>query len=433
MCLSPNRIKPPRRRLRRRWMPADRRGGVAAMVGFAAPVMIGFLGLAIDTTYWETNKINLQGAADQAAVSAGRAYRSENDVTLEAVAVLANHGIKNGVADTTVAVSQPPATGSFAGNPQAIEVKVTQPQKSIFTAALGITPPTLTTRAVTAPAYAGGGACIIALATTGTAIAMNGTNTVDISLCNVYNNSTSASGTTLVGGAYLSALNAYLVGDWSGGGTFAVSRTLQRGASPVADPYATRAMPAVPSRCNATKAAHSSSASYVAAADGKFVFCEGLKLTGSGNTLTLGPGIYMFDRDQFSINGDWTINATNATLMFTSSTGSDHAELKVNGNQTVNITPPTTGVSKGVAVWMHRNAAASKSINFGGGSTLNIVGAIYGANADVTVSGSNGSAACTQVVARTITFNGNNTFRHECTGVGISDPPGSLPALVLVQ
>ncbi len=443
----PARVLPPRAQAPRTRLPGDRRASVSTMIGLATPVLIGFMGLAIDTTYWETAKISLQGATDQAAVAAGRAYRSDSDVTTEALSVLAAHGYVHGANGVSITVQNPPTAGSYAGNPAAILVNVTQPQTSVFAGVLRLTPPVVSARAVTAPSTSGGGACIISLAATGTGVSMNGTNTVDISHCNVYANSTANNAVSLTNNATLTALNAYITGSWSvnnslvpclNGGTasqsgLCVTKALQTGASPVADPYATRAIPAVPARCDSTNAAHNNSASYSAKPDGIFVFCGGLKLTGSGNTLTLGPGIYMFDRDQMSINGDWTINGSGVSLFFTSSTGTSYASLKVQGNQTVNLVAPNTGIAKGIAVWMHRNAGTSSTIDFGGGSTLAIVGAIYAANAAVTVSGNNGSAKCTQVVARTITFNGNNTFKHDCGGVGISDPPGSLPALVLVQ
>lgn len=437
----------PRRPAPPRPLKGDRRASVSTMIGLAAPVLIGFMGLAIDTTYWETAKVSLQGATDQAAIAAGRAYRSETNVTTEAVSVLAAHGFVDGVNGVSVTVQNPPATGAYAGNQAAILVSVSQPQDSIFASVLKLTPPVVTARAITAPSTAGGGACVISLATSGNGISLNGTNTVNISMCNVYANSTAANAIALTNNATVTALNAYVTGGWSvnsqtqpclNPGTttergLCVRKTLQTGASPVADPYATRPIPAVPGRCDSNNAAHNSSASYSPKPDGIWVFCGGLKLTGSGNTLTLAPGIYMLDRDELSINGNWTINGSGVSIFFTSSTGSNHASLKVQGNQVVNLSAPTTGIAKGIAVWMHRNAPASSTIDFGGGSTLAIVGAIYGANTAVTVSGNNGSARCTQVVARTITFNGNNSFRHECTGVGISDPPGSLPALVLVQ
>ncbi len=415
-----------------RKLRAARRGSVSTMIAAATPVMIGFMGLAIDSTFWESSKVSLQGATDQAAVAAGRAYRSGTNVSTEAVSMLAAHGFVHGAGSVAVVVSNPAVTGPFAGNPQSIEVVVTQPQKNIFAGVLGLTPPTLNARAVAAPAFSGGGACIIALATTGTAISMNGSNTVDISHCNVYNNSTATDATSLVGGAILTALNAYLASTQVPPAGLVVTRTKQTGASPVADPYATRAIPAVPARCDATNADYNGSVTITAKADGMFVFCNGLKLTGSGNTITFMPGLYIIDRGTFSINGGWTMNGTGVSVLLTSSTGNNHADLKVNANQVINLTAPTTGVAKGIAWWIHRNATSS-TLSFGGGSTLNIVGAIYAANTAVTVSGNNGSAKCTQVVAKTITFNGNNTFKHDCGGVGISDPPGSLPGLVLVQ
>jgi hypothetical protein len=415
-----------------RWR-IGRSGSASIILASASAVLFGFMALAIDTAKWESTKVSLQGATDLATIAAGRAYRSDANVTTEAIAVLAAHGFRNGVDNVRVVVSQPPTSGIYAGNSSAIDVAVSQPQQTIFASVLHRTAPVLNARATTAPASSGGGGCIITLATTGTSISLNGSNVVDISKCNVYNNSSANNATSLVGGGTLKVLNAYLTGNWSGSGTFTAGRSVHLGASPVADPYATRVNPTVPSRCDATNAAYSQSVSFTAGTDGIFVFCGGLKLTGSGNTLTLGSGTYMFDRGTFSINGDWTINGSKVSIIFTSSTGSSYADLKVQGNQQVNLVAPSTGNTKGLAIWMHRSAPSTATVNFGGGSTLSITGAIYAASAGVTISGSNGSSGCTQIVARTIVFNGNNTIKHDCSGVGISDPPGSLPALVLVQ
>ena len=131
-------------------LPRDRRASVSTVLAMATPVLIGFMGLAIDTTYWETAKVSLQGATDQAAVAAGRAYRSDANVTTEAVSVLAAHGFVNGTSGVSISVQNPPTTGSYAGNPAAILVSVTQPQASIFASVLGLTPPVVSARAITA-------------------------------------------------------------------------------------------------------------------------------------------------------------------------------------------------------------------------------------------------------------------------------------------
>ena len=71
-----------------------RRGSVTTVFGAATPMLIGVMGLAIDTTYWETSKVKLQSAADMAVVAAGRAYKSGENITTEAVAVLAENGLR---------------------------------------------------------------------------------------------------------------------------------------------------------------------------------------------------------------------------------------------------------------------------------------------------------------------------------------------------
>ena len=411
-----------------------RRGSVTTVFGAATPMLIGVMGLAIDTTYWETSKVKLQSAADMAVVAAGRAYKSGENITTEAVAVLAENGFVNGMNNVSVVVSQPPLAGTYAGNPHAIQVTVTQSQRTYFAAALGVTAPTISGVSVAAPpAAAGGGACVIALGTSGETVSINGSNMVDTQFCNYYNNSTSSSATSLVGGATLKVRTAYLTGDWSGGGNLVVTKSIQRNASPVADPYADRGLPAVPVRCDANNTSLNASATYNAKPDGFFVFCKGLKLVSNDKTLTLGPGIYVIDGDQFSINAGWTINATNATIYLSKVAATSYATFKVNGNNVFNMTAPTTGPTRGIAVMMHPSAPTSNTVSFGGSSTMNVTGALYTPSAEITISGSNGSAACTQVIARTVVLNGNTTVRHECTGIGISDPPGSMPALVLVQ
>ena len=431
--ISPCGSAAPSRLHRLRSLLGGRKGSVSTFVGIATPVILGFMGLAIDTTFWETNKVKMQASTDMAAVAAGRAYKASANITTEAVAVLAANGYTNGVNNVSVTVQQPPTSGTYAGNPQAIKVSVTQPQGNVFSRALGVTAPTLTTSAVAAPpGISGGGACIIALGTTGETVTINGSNLIDTQFCNFYNNSVASGATRLVGGGTLKVLNAYLTGNWTGSGFFIAGKSIQTNATPVADPYADRGLPVVPNRCDANNTNHNNSVSYTAKPDGFFVFCKGIKLVANTQTLTLGPGIYVISGDAFTINSGWTIKATNATIYFTRDSNG-YATLKVNGQNTMNLTPPTSGITRGIAVMMDPRAPASNGMDFGGSTSLNVTGAIYGANAQVTISGNNGSSGCTQVVARTIVTNGNNPFKHECGGWGVADPPGSLPALVLVQ
>ena len=112
---------------------SDTRGGVAAMTALLAVGLIGVSALAVDVGVWEVNKSGLQGAADQAVLAASLAASSGNIVmTNEAKGIAAAHGFVNGTDDVTVTLNKPPATGAYAGVATAIEVVITQQQKSFL-------------------------------------------------------------------------------------------------------------------------------------------------------------------------------------------------------------------------------------------------------------------------------------------------------------
>jgi hypothetical protein len=135
------------------------------------------------------------------------------------------------------------------------------------------------------------------------------------------------------------------------------------------------------------------------------------------------PGVYVIDRGSFSVTGNSSVigNAPGVTFVLTSSTASNYATVSINGGSTVNITAPKSGPLSGLAFFQDRNAPSSGSDNFAGGTNQSITGAIYIPSQGVTFSGGTvtGGAACTQLIALTITFNGNANFNSNCAGVGV--------------
>ena len=72
------------------------------------------------------------------------------------------------------------------------------------------------------------------------------------------------------------------------------------------------------------------------------VYCEGIKLNAGAN-VTLNPGIYYLDGGDLTVNGGATMTGSGVTLVFTSQNRNSFATASVNGNATINLTPPTTG------------------------------------------------------------------------------------------
>src|SRR6516225_905220 len=101
-----------------------------AEIKFSAPVALGFAALGTEggELYWK--KVAIQGAADQAAVSAVNSFNSSAVAyTIEGKAIAASMGFVDGQNGITVTVNNPPASGSLAGKLGSVEVVIslTQP------------------------------------------------------------------------------------------------------------------------------------------------------------------------------------------------------------------------------------------------------------------------------------------------------------------
>jgi len=173
----------------------------------------------------------------------------------------------------------------------------------------------------------------------------------------------------------------------------------------------------------------------------------------SSQTLNLCPGTYVFWSTSLIMDGQSTINApptTNlstlcpgnttggVTIIFSNTTGSNPGIPNVGAGATVNLTAPTSGTYKGVAMFQDRLTCSGTGNNnngcnptLTGGGTQNITGAIYFPKSTINYSGgaSTGGAQCTQLVSDTINFTGGSTFNSNCSSAGtrtISYTNGSL-------
>lgn len=414
-------------RLRRAPLHRSRRGSVSMIVAGSAPVLIGFIGFAIDIAMWESAKVGAQAAADQSALAAGLAITKGGTAATEARAVSAVFGFVHGAGGTTVQVNQPPTQGAYMSNAQAVEVVITKPEGPYFSDALRPVAPIVVARSVSAPigTSAGGGMCVMALEPVQTGLSVNGTPNLDARTCNIYVNSTHTRAVNMQGtSSSIKGYDIFIGGGIraTGGAAVTPTHSLQTYyGTPTADPYAAREIPAF-SGCNQNAASFNDSRSFSAGAV-PYVFCNGLNIGGSG-TVTFGPGIYVIDRGDLNVSGTVTINAANGTtFIVTSSTGSGFGTIKVTGSPTFNVKAVPTGPTAGMAFWLDKRATGS-GYSVSGGSTWNITGAYYMPNAAVTWNGS-GSSPCTQVVARTIAISGTGELKHDCAGVGVADPPGS--------
>jgi hypothetical protein len=252
---------------------------------------------------------------------------------------------------------------------------------------------------------------------------------VSLAGCDLHNASGETESIELLDGANLSARSIFLSGGYAlaAGAIMTASRYLTTHTTPVADPYSRLEVPSYLG-CTRTRYRLDERKSETISPG---VYCGGIEVA-AGATLNLDPGTYILDRGNFVVSDTSTVGGTGVTLILASRTRSDYGVIDFRPGSTIELTAPVLGAAAGIpgiAIWVDGHAAAT-SDTFDGARTQNINGAIYLPGRQVKYSGGSPSVTrCTQLIARAVTFTGNSFFRHDCTGVGLSDPdPPSLLA-----
>src|SRR5579885_1362433 len=142
------------------------RGFLSIMFALMIVVLIGFTGLAIDAGYLQWQKGRIQAAADAAAMGALRELElKKTDLVAAGQNDAALNGFTDGQDSTTVTISNPPTSGNYSGNTEAVQATVTRVVPTYFMRIFGQGGVTLSATAVARTTSTQGslGACIFAL------------------------------------------------------------------------------------------------------------------------------------------------------------------------------------------------------------------------------------------------------------------------------
>jgi Flp pilus assembly protein TadG len=391
----------------------DQSGSYVIISALLMPVLAGMAGLGTEVGWWYYKHKNMQSAADSGAVSAATALVAGGNLTSEANAITAGYGYPNAVNNVTVTVNQPPKTGNYTSNLQAIEVVVSQPQPRLLSSLFGSNPVLITARAVALPNFGTG--CVLALNSSASpAVNVSGSNQLNLVKCNLYSNSSASPSLNVSGSASVSANQVGVVGDVSGASNITATNGIRTHMAAVADPYANVTPPSEPS-CTNAKITVNANGKTNSLNPGCY---SGSITVNAGATLNLSPGIYYLDGANLSVAGNATITGSGVTLVFTGS-GSSWGTASIGSNAIVDLTAPTTGATKGIVMYGDRNMPAGTAFNLTGGGTQNFGGAIYLPKANLSFSGGNGtSTSCTKIIADTLTFSGTSNLQVNCSALG---------------
>ncbi len=387
-----------------RHLLGDRRGAIATIFALSTPVLIGGVGLAVDTIQWTTAKRQIQRQADSGAIAGAYGLAQSADVTTTVTGDIA----KNNFVELTEApvIENAPTVGPFAGDARAVRVALATEMRLPFSSIL-MTEPVRISAEATAAMVANGEFCAISLETGNTTgINMTGNATVDLN-CGMATNAVSANSVNAGGSSVVDATPIMAVGGLPPSSNYGPDTVLIPYGVPQPDPFA--GLPGT-FALGANQNGNVGSNQTRTLNPGTY---NRFRLQGN---VTLNPGVYYLNGTDFDVGSQARVSGNGVVIIMTGSGPNNIGQANINGGAQLNLTAPTAGTYAGVLFYQDRRAPISNQVNkINGNSASRLQGAIYFPGQEVEFSGTTGmDINCIQLVARRLTFIGNSTVSNVC-------------------
>ena len=425
----------------------DQSGAVLIVFALSIPLIFGAAAISVDIGQLMYIEAELQSAADAAALAGTDALDDEDEVKSLAVtyAELNMPVSQNGnVLDPDDVImgnwDESPSSFTEAGSPSnAVQVTVRRATENgnavplYFAQLLGIESRDVEATATASTSTSSSNFCLLALDSNDSgALTLNGTPDLSMPDCGVAVASSDDSAFIVNGTGDLEASVVCVAGGSSVGNNASVSPSPTDDCSDIPDdPLEDLEEPEV-GACDETNFSVTGSGNNVTLSPG--VYCGGISVTGNGNTVTLESGEYIIDGGGISINGG-TFQDDGAGGVFiynTSSDGSDFDGITFTGNGTIELEAQTSGTYAGVLFFIDPDADSGTDFSIGGTSTTALSGAIYAPEHEVSYSGtSSQSSSCLQIIADTIVLSGTSEVidPDDCDSSAVTITPEGPPKL----
>jgi Flp pilus assembly protein TadG len=377
----------------------DNRGNVAVIAALILPLVISGAGFGVEVGYWRFDQVRLQQAADAAAYASAVVKRSGGSDLVSAATNVANSNGFLSASDSLIVNSPSTATPK---DPNSVETVLTRSESPMFMA-IFTNQHTSVRASATASFSTADNACILALNPSASKAAdFAGNSSLTLVGCTVMSNSIASNSVNVQGSASVTVPCMYAVGGASMGGTTTLTTcsAVKTNQPPVADPYAAMTMP-------------NSSGNSQNQGNGTTLNAGHYASLTLKKNVTLNSGLYVIDGGNLTINAGANVGGSGVTFYLING-----ASVSMNGNSSVHLSAPTTGIEAGFLFISDRSSTGSISINGDNASTM--TGVVYSPNGSVSYNGNfSGTGGCTQIVAQTISWSGNATFNDNCSAYGM--------------
>jgi Flp pilus assembly protein TadG len=391
-------------------------GQVLVLAALCLTCLLGFVAVSVDVGLLFRAKRVVQTAADSAAI-AGAAELNFGDVTAAAKLDAGENGVTDGVGGATVTVTQPKAGY--------VQVVASQPQSTFFMNVFGQSSMAVSATAVAAAVPSP--SCVVTLSSTppgGSGVEITGSAFLTLTTCGLVDNATGSSSLHVTGGAGMSAASIGLVGTANLHNGASVTPTPVGNISPVSDPLSSIVTPPPASDYSSGCVADpklTKSATIGPSSPSGYVCYSGFSISKGSPTITLNPGLYIFNGGAFNIASGTIMNGTGVTFYFVNG-----ASFAISNGAALTVSAPTSGSYSGILFYQNPSDTAADS--FIGGSAGSLSGIFYLPAAQLTLANGNTSTFSTDLVVGSLIMSGAATLQPYKPLTGAS--PLSVPRLV---
>ena len=413
----------------------DEHGGALITVGLALPALLGVTALSVDLGLWYKSRRDYQTAADAGAISAAwQRLKGKGGLLTAAKADAARNGVIVG-ASVAMEVNNPPISGPYAGESEAVEVILTVPETTMLASLVYEGSVTNVVRAVGLIEVTGQ-ACVLALnSMAASALKIWGNTSVEAKNCVLGSNSNASSSINIGGSSILTAESLWSAGGIMDAGATTLVKPPISEAWELEDPYKNLTVGAMGS-CVVTNPPNYNSTQTLT--PGRY--CGSMKF-GSQANITLQPGTYYIDKGSLEVAGSAKLRCnctgTEGVTFVLTSSGSPSATgtVTINGGADIQLNAPSdpNATYKGVLFYQDQGASATLA-KFNGGATMVLNGAIYFKRGQIQYNGDHSATAksCTQIIGDTVEFTGNSKIiNNGCKDAGIE--PINVKGVRLVE
>jgi Flp pilus assembly protein TadG len=336
---------------------ADQRGNTATLFALLSALLFGAAGVAIDFAHWNSQRAELQQAADAAAIAGA--------VELG----LGGLGVVNRATQRADALVSANSASGIAGAAKNIAVDKAAETVTVDLAIDGkrtlsrFLVPDDKTLAARATAKVAGRtvACIYALnATESSSFHGNGSAMVQATNCAIYVNSNASD--ALANSGVISADHICVVGGHTGGG---YTPEPQDNCPAIADPFLNNSIPAH-GACSHNGLNLNSDTTLDPG-----VYCGGLQVSGDAR-ITMNPGVYFVVDGDIKVSSGGSLEGAEVAIVLYGA-----ASVDISGSGAVVTTPPVSGEAAGFSIMQDRNAPLGGVSKITGDGRFEFPGIIY--------------------------------------------------------